>query len=264
MRPHALLIVAMLPVAQAAVAVTVGDASSALGAYAPVSGADGAKLTTSDPLAFTNFGATERQLTAFTAAFSFTYRSNGSTATTTIPYQGVTEALLDLTFAAPSSSGSFLPLRLRTGEDLTGEPGWTKAATCGTVTYQGALTVPSYSNAGVAQAELTRYYQVCDATRIHVGSTKDLTLGDDAWIVTTTRGVTSTEAEHELAIGGATYVFASAGSATTVTLDQGGYSATPVPTTTTLSLYPLVAIPDGFPAGTHAITITATAFDITT
>lgn len=266
MRPHALLLlVLVLPLARGAVSVTVSDSSSALGTYAPSSGMDGARGTTSDPVAFSNFGATERQALAFTASFSLAYRGNSSVATTTVPFQGRVVELIDLAHAAQSSSGSFLPLRVRTAADLTGEAGWTKAATCGVVTYQGSFSVVPYASSGSPQSPIARFYQVCDASRIYVGASKDMTLGaDDAWMVTVARTVTSAAAEHELALGGAGYVFFSAASASTVTLHQGLHQAAPVPTASTVSLYPMHVFPDGFPAGTDTITLTATAYDITT
>lgn len=252
------------PGARAVVAVAVTDSTSALGTYTPTSGTAGAQRTTSDPVAFSNTGSTERQLMVFTATFSFVYKANASIATTTVPYQGVTKSLIDVTYASQSSGGSFLPLRIRTDTDLTGGAGWTKNSGCGTITYQGSFSIPYYTNAGASQTALTRYYQVCDSNRIWIDTDKDMSSGaDDAWIATIEEPVTTTQAQQELSISSTTYAFTSAGSATTVTLDQGGYLATPIPTATTISLYPLHAMPDGFPAGTDTITITATSYDIT-
>lgn len=259
-----LLVLVLAGRAWSAPSVTVGDASSALAAYSPTSGMDGVAYTTSDRMRFSNDGADQRELMVLVPSWSYQI-VDGSVATTSVSFQGTTRPLRELVFLAQASSASFLPVEIRTGTDLTGQAGWTKSSSCGTVGYQGSFSIASYSNAGVAQTPLVRYYQVCDSTEIYVDTDIDLSSGADfAYVATTATSTLSTnEADYELVLSGTDYAFASAGSATTVTLQQGKYLPNPILNGVSyVDAYPLYALPDGVPAGCLTTTITATAYDI--
>lgn len=242
--------------------VTVTDGTIAsLGTATPSPGNEVNQFSLTDKLSFANGVSLERALWTHTVAATFTDDQDGSTSSTTVAFQGASATLTDLVFGAQAAAGPFAPFRVRTASDLTGEGGWTQNSSCGTVTYQGSLSVPSYTSAGTAVAATTYYYQVCDAAaEVYVGATKDLTVGDFAYVSSTPTLVTTTSTDYEVVLLGLAYVFTSAGSATTVTLDQGRY----VPlTATTVDVYLLLRYPDGFPAGSMAATVTTTGVDIT-
>lgn len=248
------------------VEVTVTDGSiAAYAEFTPVPGSDTLKFSTSDYLRFSNAKSNIQSLFSYSVGVSFVKDADGSTSTSTVAFQGVTTTLSDLVYLAQSASGAFLPAQLATASDLTseGDTGWTNAAGCGTLTYQGFFTVPSYSNAGAAQAALTKYYRVCDSgTEVYVGDSRDLSGADVAFVTTSTQaGPSATAANYEVVIGGVDYVFSSAASATAVTLRQGQHVALGA-TSTTADVYALLKIPDGFPAGVFTATVTATAADI--
>lgn len=259
-----LLFLAVVGRAWGAVSVDVGDGSATLSAHSPTPGQDGVSWTTTDRMRFTNDGADQRELLVLVPSWSFVI-VDGTTATTSVSFQGSTIMLRDLVFLAQSSSGSFLPVDVRTSSDHTGQAGWTKASTCGAVTYQGALSVPHYSSAGVAQTALARWYQVCDATELYVDTDKDMSSGADlAYVASAEQSILSTgEADFEVTLSGVDYAFVSAASATSVVLQQGKYLPNPLLSgATTVDVYPLYRLPDGIPAGTLTTTITATAYDI--
>lgn len=259
-----LLLLGLTGRALAIVSVGVVDGSASLAEVAPVSGASVARWSTSDGLRFSNDGSTEGELIVYTATHSFARDSDGSTATDSVSYQGVTTTLAENLFAAQSSTGDFLPLRVVTSTDLTGEAGWTKDGGCGTVTYQGSLSIAWSSNAGVAQTSLVRYYQVCDAgAELYLDADKALASGADLAYSTTTQRVLPNEADYELSIQGTDFVFASAASATAVTLQQGRHVGSGFTSPTTVDTFLLYRFPDGFPAGATTTTLTATATDIT-
>lgn len=248
------------------VEITVPDSSiAAFTEFTPTSGSDTVRYSTSDYLRFSNAKSNVQELFSYGLSVTFTYDSDGSQSTTTVAYQGGTATLTDLVHVAQSSTGDFLPWAIVTGSDLTSEgaTGWTTHADCGTMQYQGSFSVASYSNAGVAQSALTRYYRVCDSgTELYLGSSKDLSSGDKAFIYTqAAAGSSATAGNYEVAIGGADYVFYSAASATTVTLRQGNHMAFST-SSATADLYALLKFPDGFPAGSFSATLTATANDI--
>lgn len=248
------------------VELTVTDSSiAAYSEFTPTSGADTVKYSTSDYLRFSAAKSNVQELLSYSLSVSFTKDSDGSESTSTVDYQGTTVSLVDLIYLSQSSSGSFLPWSVRTDSDLTaeGNTGWTNHASCGTMTYQGSLSVASYTNAGVAQSTLTRYYRVCDSgTELYIASSKDLSSADSAIIYTqTSAGSAATAAAYEVAIDGVDYVFYSAASATTVTLRQGVHMALGT-TSATGDVYALLKAPDGFPAGVMTATVTGTASDI--
>lgn len=247
--------------AAAIVAVTEVDTSSSIAEYTPVTGQATVRMTTSDPVSFSNSGSTEREAITLSISHSFRYDSDGTTASS-VTYQGTTSAIADLFWSAQSTTGNFGRFRLVTASDLTSETsGWTEHSACGTMTYQGTFSIPYYSNAGVAQTALDRYYMVCDSTRIWVDTDKNMGSGaDSAYLDTLAVSILSAEADHEIDLAGVTYLFESAASASSVTLHQGHF----VPLgATTISNYFLYLFPDGFPAGVTTSTITATALDIT-
>lgn len=250
------------------VEVTVSDSTIAsYSEFTPVPGSDTVKYSTSDYLRFSNAKSNVQSLLDFSVSVSFLKDADGAASTTTVAYQGVTTTLADLVYVAQSSSGAFLPAQAVTGADLTseGNTGWTNAAGCGTMGYQGSFSIPYYNNAGAAQTALVKYYRVCDsATEIYVGDSRDLTSGDLAYIHTSTQGGSSASAaNYEVSIGGADYVFSSAASAAAVTLRQGQHVA--LGTSSTASdVYALLKLPDGFPAGVFTATVTATASDVVT
>lgn len=234
--------------------------------FTPTSGTDAVKFSTSDFLRFSNAKSNVQEAFTYAASVSFAQDSDGSTATTSVSYQGTTTTLTDLVYLSQSAAGDFLPWRIVTGSDLTSEStGWTQHADCGTSNYKGSFSIAYFNNAGAAQSALTRYYSVCDTqTEIYVGTTKDLSSGDKALIYTqTSSGAGATAGNYEVAIGGQDYVFYSAASAATVTLRQGNHAALTA-SSTTQDLYVLMKFPDGFPAGTLTTTVTATASDIVT
>lgn len=248
------------------VEITVSDGSiAAYSEFTPVPGSDTVKYSTSDYLRFTNAKSNVQSLFDFGVGVSFAKDADGSTSTTTVQYQGVTTTLTDLVYVAQAAGGSFLPAQVVTGSDLTseGNTGWTNAAGCGTMTYQGSFTVPYYNNAGAAQTSLVKYYRVCDSgTELYVGDSRDLSSADVAYVHTSTQsGASASASNYEVAIGGVDYVFHSAASATAVTLRQGQHVALGSSATTS-DVYALLKIPDGFPAGVFTATVTATASDI--
>lgn len=244
--------------------VVVDGSIAAYSEFTPVSGADIVKYSTSDRLAFSNGVSLERALWTYTVGVTFTWDQDGSTSTTTVAHAGAPPGgtvLTNLPFAAETSTAAFLPLKVETTADLTGETGWTKHPDCGTVNYQGSFVIAYYSNGGVAQTPLTLYYQVCDTQQeIYVDNVKTLTSADWAYISTRATLATDPETSHEVVIQGTEYVFASAASATTVTLRPG--HVVPI-TSTTHDSYLLLRFPDAFPAGLFETTLTATASDIT-
>lgn len=261
----ALLLVGLAGRGGAVVSVTVVDGSASLPEVPPSPGSPAIRHSTSDPVRFSNEGATEPQLVVYSATHSFRYDQDGATSGSSVQHQGVTTPLADNLFVAQSASGAFLPLRVATAADLTGQAGWTKNAGCGTVTYQGQLSIPWFSNAGVAQTPLTRYYQVCDAgAEVYVDQDKDLATGADLAYVTTTQQVLAAEADYEVVVQGVELVFPPAASASAVALQQGRFTPSPITSggATTLDSYFLYRFPDGFPAGAVTTTLTATATDI--
>lgn len=237
---------------------------SAYTEFTPTSGQETLRFSTSDFLRFSNAKSNIQSLWSYDISVSFTQDSTGATSTTTVAYQGTTTTLSDLVYIAQSASGSFLPWEL-TGSDLTGEAGWTKHADCASVTYQGSFSIPYYSSTGVAQSALTRYYQVCDTpAEIYVGAGKDLSgvNSDSANLYTAAvSGASATEANYETTIESTDYVFYSAGTATTVKIRQGQHVDLST-SSVTKDAYLLLKFPDGFPAGSFATTLTASASDI--
>lgn len=249
------------------VEVTVTDASIAsFSSFTPVPGSDVLKYSTSDHLRFSNAKANVQELLALSASVSFAQASDGSTSTSTVSYQGASVTLTDLVYLAPSSSGNFLPWRL-VGSDLTseGNTGWTNHAGCAAMTYQGSLSVARFTNAGAAGSTLTRYYRVCDSgTELYLSDSKDVSSGDLAYVTTQTAvGASATAANYEVTIDGVPYVFSSAGSASTVTLQQGKHLALGS-SSTTQDVYALLRFPDGFPAGTFTATVTGSVSQVVT
>lgn len=248
------------------VEVTVTD--SAIAAYSeftPVSGSDTLKYSTSDSLRFSNAKSNVQEVLGYGVSVSFVKDADGSTSTSAVTYQGASVSLDELVYLSQSASGDWLPAQIVTGSDLTseGNTGWTNHAGCGAMTYQGSFTIPYYSNAGVAQTPLTRYYRVCDSgTEIYVASSRDVSSGDVAYVVTQTQaGASATAANYEVTLDGQDYVFHGAASATAVTLRQGQH--VPLGSSSTASdVYALLRIPDGFPAGVFSATVTATASDV--
>lgn len=233
--------------------------------FTPVSGAEAVKSSTTDYLRFSSAKSNIQTLWSYGVGVSFVKDTDGSTATTTVSYQGATTTLTDLVYLAQSSSGSFLPWAVATGTDLTseGNTGWTNAAGCGTMVYEGSFSIPYYNNAGAAQTALTKYYRVCDSsTELYIADTRDLSAADSAIIYTQASvGSSATAGNYEVAISGLDYVFYSAASATTVTLRQGPH--VPFGTSAqTNDVYALMKFPDGFPAGAFTSTVTATTTDI--
>lgn len=247
------------------VEITATDSSiAAYSEFTPTSGSETLKYSTSDYLRFSNAKSNIQELFNYGVSVSFTQDSDGSVSTTTVSYQGTSSTLSDLVYTTQSSSGDFLPASIVTGSDLTGESsGWTQHADCAAVTYKGSFSIGYYNNAGVSQTALTRYYAACDsATELYIGTAKDLSSGDKAFIYTqAAAGSSATAGNYEVAIGGQDYVFYSAASATTVTLRQGNHIALGS-SSTTQDLYALLRFPDGFPAGSFSVTVTATASDI--
>lgn len=261
----ALLLVGLAGRGGAVVSVAVVDGSAALPDVQPSPGSAAVRHSTSDPVRFSNEGATEPQLVVLTAQHSFRWDRDGATSSASVAHQGATTALSDTLFVAQSPSGAFLPLRLGTAADLTGQSGWTKNAACGAVTYQGRFSVPWFGNDAAAQAPLARYYQVCDAgAEIYVDGDTDLANGADFAHVTTTQQVLPGEADFEITIQGTDFAFPPAGSATGVALQQGRFAPSPLTSgaTTLVDAYFLYRFPDGFPAGAVTTTLTATATDI--
>lgn len=248
--------------ALAFVSVGVVDGSVALAEVAPTAGAAVVRLSTTDGLRFSNEGSTEAELVVYSAAHSFRYDRDATATAGPVTHQGVTTSLADNAFAAQSGAGAFLPLRVVTATDLTGQAGWTKSAGCGTVTLQGALSVPWYSNAGVPQAPLVRYYQACDGSaELYLDGDKDLSSGADLVLVSTTQQVLASEADFEATLQGTDFAFTGVSGASVV-LQQGRYLPSGFTSPTTTDLYFLYRFPDGFPAGATTTTITATATDI--
>lgn len=252
-----MLVVALSGHAQAAGAVTVVAGSVSIAEFPPSAGSDTVRKGSS-PLRFSNEGATERELVIFTASHVLAYEQGGS-ASGSVTFQGEARAMSSLFFAAQSASGDFLPLRVTTAADRTGEAGWTKHAQCGAVTYQGDLSIAWFTNAGAAQTPLARHYQVCDGIRIFVDADKDMSSGADFAYVSTSSQVLAGEADYEITLQGVDFAFTGAGSASAVTLDQARYLGAPVPSATTVDLHPLYRFPDGFPAGVVTTTVTASA-----
>lgn len=233
--------------------------------FTPTSGAETVKYSTSDYLRFSAAKSNVQELLSYGLSVSFTQDSDGSVSTSTVSYQGATVSLVDLVYVSQSSTGSFLPWKVATDTDLTSEgaTGWTTHADCGTTTYQGSFSIPSYTNAGVAQSTLTRYYRVCDSgTELYLSASKDLSSADKAIVYTqTSGGSAATAGNYEVAIDGQDYVFYSAASASTVTLRQGSHLALGS-SAATADVYALLRAPDGFPAGVMTATVTGTASDI--
>lgn len=246
--------------AHATIAVTVVDGTISLVEFTPVPGSERVVSSTTDFLRFSNSGSDEREAILYTATHSFAFDKDGSASTTTVSYQGTTSTLKDLVWASQSSSGAFLQLEVVTTTDRFGQAGWTNNLNCLSLQFQGEWSIAWYNNAGVAQTPLVRYYQVCDTVEIYVDSDKDLSDGDFSNIVTQTTLFTTPETDYEIVIQGTDFLFASAASATTVTLRQGRF----VPNSATnVDSYFLELFPDGFPAGVLSTTLTATAYDIT-
>lgn len=252
-----MLVLVLAGHAQAVASVRVVAGSVSLAEFAPAAGADAVRKASS-PLRFSNEGATERELMIFTASHVHAY-DQGDSASGSLTFQGQARSLSSLFFAAQSASGNYLPLRVTTAADRTGEANWTKHGQCGAVTYQGELSISWFNNTGAAQSPLARYYQVCDGIRLFVDVDKDMSGGADSAYVSTSSQVLAGEAEYEITLQGVDFAFTSASSAAAVTLDQARYLPAPVPNPTTVDLHPLYLFPDGFPAGVMTTTVTASA-----
>lgn len=248
--------------AVAIVSMGVVDATVTLAEVAPSAGSTVLRLSTTDGLRFSNEGSTEAELLVFSATHSFRYDKDNSTTAGPLSHQGVAMDLADSLFAAQSSAGAFLPLRVATSWDQTGQAGWTKNAGCATVGLQGQWNVSWYSNAGAAQATMVRYYQVCDgATEVYVDADKDLSSGADLAYASTTSQVLPAEADYEVVLQGTDFAFTSVSGAT-VALQQARYVPSALTSPTTTDLYFLARFPDGFPAGVLTSSLAATATDI--
>lgn len=260
------LLVALAGRVAAETAVTVVDGATALGEQVPSPGSDLVRLSTTDGLRFSNTGADQRALVRVSASHSFAHDHDGSVSTTTVSYQGASSDLASLYWAAQASSGPFMPVRVVTSSDQTGQAGWTKSSSCTTVNYQGRFSIPWWSNAGAAQTALDRNYQVCDSNRLWLDTDQDFSSGADSAYVSThaTNALFTTEADYELAINGLDYVFDAAPGATSVALHQGRFVPDPlVNGVSTWDVYTLAKFPDGFPAGVETTTVTAAGLDIT-
>ena len=260
----AAILAALAGRAGAIVSVVVVDGSVSLGEGTPTPGADLVRFSTTDGLRFSNEGATERELVVYSAQHALAYDQDGASREGPVSVQGRTYELSSLLHAAQSPGGAFLPLRVTTQTDMTGQAGWTKSAGCGTVDLQGSLSIPYHASSGAAQTPLLRYYQACDGNvELYVDADKDMSSGADlAYVSTSPQVLTTPEADHVLVLASTHYAFHSV-SGSTVALQQARYLPAPVPSTGTLDLYLLYRFPDGHPAGVTTSTLTATATDIT-
>lgn len=245
------------------VSVEVADATVTLAEVQPQAGQPALRWSTSDFLRFTNDGATEPQLVVYTASHLFRYDRDATTSASTVTHQGVATRLSDNAFATPVAAGDFLPLSIVTTTDRTGQAGWTKHAGCGTVNYQGEMSVPWYSNAGVGQTALLRHYQVCDDVELYLDTDNSLGDADLAYVKTHMRLFVNAQ-DHLVTIQGVEFAFGSAASATAVTLQQARFTNNYITEPAQLDLHFLYRFPDGFPAGVTTTTLTATATDIST
>lgn len=246
------------------VEIAVSDGSISLGSVSPTSGSDKVAKSTTDPLAFTNGKSNVQSGWDFGVSVDFTKDADGSTVTdASISYQGTSSNVQNLLHVADGSSGNFTEWELKTNSDMTGNSGWTSHADCGSVDYQGDLAVGHFDSSGNAQADATRYYQVCDSSsEIYVDADKNLSDGDKAIVVTqASAGADATAANYEVSLLDTDYVFYSAASATDVTLRRGHHVALGTDTNSE-DLYALYQMPDGFPAGDFSVTLTASAADI--
>lgn len=248
------------------VEIKASDSSVALGSVSPTSGADSVAKDTSDPLKFTNGKSNVQAGWDYGISVDFTKDADGSTITdSSVSYQGTSAQIQDLLYVADTSTGNFSAWEVTTDTDLTGNTGWTSHADCGAVDYQGDFMVDHFDNSGNKQTAAQFYYQVCDSSsEIYVDTDKDVSDGDKAIVVTQgSAGSTATAANYELSMLDNEYVFYSAGSASTVTVRQGHHVDLG---TNTLSEdeYALLELPDGFPAGSFSVTLTASASDINT
>lgn len=241
------------------------DGAIALGAATPSSGADTVKFSTSDSLVFSNEKSNVQAAWDLDISAALTKDSDGVTVTDgSVSYQGTSSDLQDLIYMGQASSGKFLPWNVATGTDLSVEStGWTSHADCGVSQFKGSFSVAHFDNAGAKQAAETMYYEVCDsATEIYIGAAKDLSAGDKAIIVSeAVAGSEATAANYELSIQGADYVFYSAADALSVTLRRGHHVDLGADANSE-SAFALIELPDGFPAGSFAVTVTASASDI--
>lgn len=241
------------------------DAAIALGAATPSSGADTVKFSTADSLVFSNGKSNVQAAWDLDISAALTKDSDGVTITDgAVTYQGTSNNVQDLIYLGQETVGKFLPWNVATGADLSAEAtGWTSHADCGVSQYKGSFAVAHFDNAGAKQAAETSFYEVCDSgTEIYVGAAKDLSAADKAIIVSqAVEGAEATAANYEVALQGAAYVFYSAADANSVTLRRGHHVDLGADANSE-STFALIELPDGFPAGSFAVTVTATASDI--
>lgn len=248
------------------VEIKASDSSVALGSVSPTSGSDSVAKDTSDVLKFTNGKSNVQAGWDYGISVDFTKDADGSTITdSSVSYQGTSAQVQDLLYVADTSTGNFTEWEVATDSDLTGNTGWTSHADCGAVDYQGDLMVDHFDNNGAKQTAAQFYYQVCDSSsEIYVDTDKDVSDGDKAIVVTqASAGSTATEANYELSLLDNDYIFYSAGSATTVTVRQGHHVNLGTDTLAE-DERALLELPDGFPAGSFSVTLTASASDINT
>lgn len=247
------------------VEIEVTDAAIALGSATPSSGTATSQYSTADSLVFSNANSNVQAAWDYGISASFTKDADGSTVTDgSVSFQGTSVELQDLIHLGQESTGKFLPWLVSTGTDLSGETsGWTSHADCADSQYKGSFSVAHFDNTGSKQAAETLYYEVCDSsTELYLDSDKDLSAGDKAIIISqASSGSEATAANYEVAIQGVDYVFYSAADASSVTLRQGRH-VDHESDSNSESNFALLEVPNGFPAGSFSVTLTASASDI--